>query len=108
VETGFPKSMLRLLELRSLVRVTALALEAPMKRLVVGCCIAMIAGPCLSQARKREPAFYVLLNTLTRQCTVADKLPTTDTPTVTVVSDTVYETRAEAEVAIRTLKPCMP
>jgi hypothetical protein len=96
------------LELRFLVRVTALALEAPMKRLVVGCCIAMIAGPCLSQPRKREPAFYVLLNTLTRRCSVADKLPTTDTPTVTVASDAVYETRAEAEAAIRTLKLCMP
>ena len=108
VETGFPKSMPHLSELRFLVRVSALALEAPMKRLVVGCCIAMIAGPCLSQPRKREPAFYVLLNTLTRRCSVADKLPTTDTPTVTVASDAVYETRAEAEVAIRTLKLCMP
>jgi hypothetical protein len=79
-----------------------------MKRLVVGCCIAMIAGPCLSQPRKREPAFYVLLNTATKRCTVAARLPTTETPNVTIASDAVYETRAAAEVAMRTLTPCMP
>jgi hypothetical protein len=99
---------LRLLELGAAIRVTALALEAPMKRLVVGCCIAMIAGPCFSQAKKREQAFYVLLNTLTRRCTVVDRPPTTDMPNVMIASDAVYETRAEAELAMRTLKPCTP
>ena len=79
-----------------------------MKRLAVGCCIAMTAGPCFAQSRKHEPAFYVLLNALTRRCTVADKLPTSDTPNVTVASDAIFETRAEAEVAMRTLKPCTP
>jgi hypothetical protein len=79
-----------------------------MKRLVVGCSIAMIAGPSLSQSRMPEQAFYVVLNTLTRRCTVVDKPPQTDTPNVTVASDAVYQTRAEAEVAMRTLKPCTP
>jgi hypothetical protein len=50
----------------------------------------------------------VVLNSLTKNCTVADKLPRTDTPNITVASDTIYKTRAEAETAIKTLKPCNP
>ncbi len=52
------------------------------------------------------PAFYVVLNSLTKTCTVADKTPRTDTPNITVASDTIYKTRAEAEAAIKTLTPC--
>ena len=78
-----------------------------MKRLFVGCCIAAIAAPGLSQTKKPAATFYVLLNTLTKPCAVVDKPPETDTPDITVASDTVYETRAEAESAVKTLKPCM-
>jgi hypothetical protein len=52
------------------------------------------------------PAFYVVLNSLTRNCTVVDKTPRTDTPNITVASDTIYKTRAEAEAAMKTLAPC--
>lgn len=79
-----------------------------MKRLFVGCCIAMIAGPGFSQPKKADATFYVVLNTLTKQCSVVGKEPKTDTPNITVASDTVYPTRAEAEAAVKTLKPCMP
>ena len=53
------------------------------------------------------PAFYVVLNALTKTCTVVDKVPHTDTPNITVASDTVYKSREEAEVAARTLTPCL-
>jgi hypothetical protein len=66
----------------------------------------MIAAPSLAQFKNREPAFYVVLDTVTRRCSVVDKLPTSDMPNVTIASDAIYDTRAEAEVAIRTLKPC--
>jgi hypothetical protein len=82
-------------------------LEALMKRLFVGCCIAVIAGPSYSQPKRAATAFYVVLNMLTKQCSVVDKAPKTDTPNITVASDSIYETRAEAETAIKTLKPCM-
>jgi hypothetical protein len=52
------------------------------------------------------PAFYVVLNSLTRTCTVVDKRPRTDTPNITVASDAIYTTRAEAEAAAKTLTPC--
>jgi hypothetical protein len=60
-----------------------------------------------AQMDRTTPAFYVVLNTLTRNCTVVDKVPRTDTPNVTVASDTVYKTREAAEVAAKTLTPCV-
>jgi hypothetical protein len=78
-----------------------------MKRLFVGCCIAMIASPGYAQPKKAETSYYVVLNTLTKQCSVVDKAPKTDTPNITIASDSIFETRAEAETAVKTLKPCM-
>lgn len=63
-------------------------------------------GPGLAQSARSGPAFYVVLNSLTKNCTVVDQAPRTDTPNITVASDTIYKTRAEAEDAIKTLKPC--
>jgi hypothetical protein len=65
-----------------------------------------ISGSAFSQTVKTAPAFYVVLNSLTKTCTVVDKLPRTDTPNITVASDTIYKTRGEAETAVKTLKPC--
>jgi hypothetical protein len=88
-------------------RCEAQALEALMKRWFIGCCIAMIAGPSLSQPKKAT-TFYVVLNIQTKQCSVVDKPPKTDTANITVASDTIYDTRSSAEAAVKTLKPCMP
>ena len=65
----------------------------------------VLAGPAFAQPA-RGPAFYVVLNSLTKTCTVVDQTPKTDTPNITVASDAIYKTRAEAEDAIKTLKPC--
>ncbi len=59
-----------------------------------------------SQTAKAEPKFYVVLNSLTRSCTVVDKVPRTDSLNITVATDTIYKTRAEAETAAKTLTPC--
>jgi hypothetical protein len=59
-----------------------------------------------SQPAKTTPGFYVVLNSLTKNCTVVDRTPRTDTPNITVASDSIYKTRAEAETAIKTLTPC--
>ncbi len=60
-----------------------------------------------AQMDRTTPAFYVVLNALTKSCTVVDKVPLTDTPNITVASDAVYKSRAEAEVAAKTLTPCL-
>jgi hypothetical protein len=83
-------------------------MEPAMKRSVLGAAIFVLTlnGPGLTQPAGNAPAFYVLLNSLTKNCTVVDKTPRTDTPNITVASDTIYKTRAEAEAAVKTLKPC--
>ena len=76
----------------------------------------ILGGSSLAQMDRTAPAFYVVLNSLTKSCTVADKLPVRSYPSgpgwsrpnITVASDTIYKTRAEAETAIKTLKPCNP
>lgn len=76
------------------------------RRLLCAALLLMPGGPGLSQTMNTAPAFYVVLNSLTRSCTVVDKAPRTDTPNITVASDTIYKTRAEAEAAAKTLTPC--
>ena len=78
-----------------------------MKRTLL-CAVVTLAlnGSGLAQSARTGPAFYVVLNSLTKNCTVVDKTPRTDTPNITVASDTIYKTRAEAETAVKTLKPC--
>ena len=66
----------------------------------------MLSCPGVAQMDRTTPAFYVVLNALTRNCTVVDKVPLTDTLNITVASDTVYKSRAEAEAAAKTLGPC--
>lgn len=78
-----------------------------MQRSLLGAIFVLaLNGPGLAQPAGNAPAFYVLLNSLTKNCTVVDKTPRTDTPNITVASDTIYKSRAEAETAIKMLKPC--
>jgi len=81
-----------------------------MKRTLLCAIVALILlnDSALAQPASTGPAFYVLLNSLTKNCTVVDKTPRTDTPNITVASDAIYKTRAEAEAAIKTLKPSNP
>jgi hypothetical protein len=53
-----------------------------------------------------DRAFYVVLDTTSKTCSVSDKEPKTDSAQITVATDAVYATRAEAQAAIPTLKPC--
>jgi len=81
--------------------------EAAMKRSLICFCLLMsLDQPGYTQAAKAAPAFYIVLNSLTKACTVVDRLPRTDTLNITVASDAIYKTRAEAEMAVKTLAPC--
>jgi hypothetical protein len=77
-----------------------------MKPFWAGLAFLLILGSAAFGQPARGPAFYVVLNSLTKKCTVVDQTPKTDTPNITVASDTIYKTRSEAEDAIKTLKPC--
>jgi hypothetical protein len=63
-------------------------------------------GRALTQGARTTPSFYIVLNSLTKTCSVVDKTPKTDTPNITVASDAVYKTRAEAEAAANLLPSC--
>jgi hypothetical protein len=80
-----------------------------MTRSLLGAVVLLISacsGIAQTVDMNTTPGFYVVLNSLTKTCTVVDKTPRTDTPNITVASDTIYKTRAEAEAAVRTLTPC--
>jgi hypothetical protein len=81
--------------------------EATMKRSLIcfGFLMILISSG-FSQTAKSVPAFYIVLNSLTKSCTVADRMPRTDTPNITVASDAIYRSRAEAETAIKSLPSC--
>jgi hypothetical protein len=63
-------------------------------------------GRALTQGARTTPSFYIVFNSLTENCSVVDKTPKADTPNITVASDAVYKTRAEAETAMNTLPSC--
>jgi hypothetical protein len=80
-----------------------------MKRSLIGFCFLMaLHDPALSQSTKAKPkpAFYIVLNSLTKTCIVVDRMPQTDTPNITLASDAIFETRDQAAAAVRTVKPC--
>ena len=73
---------------------TALALPAPV--------LAQATAPAKGQLE-----YYVILDTRAKKCSVVDKAPQVDSPTITLASDAIYPTRSEAEAAMKTLKPCL-
>jgi hypothetical protein len=84
-----------------------LTTEAAMKRSLICFCLLMsLDQPGYTQAAKAAPAFYIVLNSLTKACTVVDRMPRTDTLNITVASDAIYKTRAEAEMAMKALTSC--
>jgi hypothetical protein len=81
--------------------------EAVMKRSWICLYFLMVLpGPGFAQTTKAEPAFYIVLNSLTKTCSVVGRLPQTDTPNITIATDAIFRTRTEAEAALKTLKPC--
>jgi hypothetical protein len=75
-----------------------------------GLLLAVIAAaqPAFGQSARGTPAFYIVLDALTKRCAVVDKTPKTDTPNRTVANDTIYPTREAAESAMKTLPSCKP
>jgi hypothetical protein len=43
-----------------------------------------------SQTTKHEPAFFIIFNSLTKKCTIVEKMPHTDTPNISLASDAIY------------------
>ena len=72
-----------------------------MKRfLIPAAAVAIMTGAAYAQTE-----FYVVQDTSTKKCTIADKKPTT-TNTVVVGDGKVFKTRTAAETGMKTIKVC--
>ena len=66
---------------------------------------AALAAAVSSAAFAQTTEFYVVQDVKTKKCTIVDKKPATTTE-VTVLGNTIYKTRTEAESGMRTVKVC--
>jgi len=72
-----------------------------MNRLIVrGALAASVIGAQAASAAE----FYIVRDATTKKCTIVDKKPTVTT--TTVVGNSVYKTRTEAETGMKTVKVC--
>jgi hypothetical protein len=68
------------------------------KILLAAALVVSFAAPSFAQE------FYVVRDATTKKCTIVDKKPTVTT--VTVVGNTTFKTRSEAETGMKTVKVC--
>ena len=67
--------------------------DGSMKRMLLHSALLLAAmtasgQPAFAQSARATPAFYIVLDTLAKRCSVVDKTPKTDTPNLTVANDT--------------------
>jgi hypothetical protein len=70
-----------------------------MKALIGAVLVCAVVTPALA-----ADEFYIVRDTTTKKCTIVDKKPTVTT--TTVVGDSMYKTRTEAETGMKTVKVC--
>ena len=64
-----------------------------------------LAVALASSAFAQTTEFYVVQDVKTKRCQIVDKKPTTTTE-ITVLGNTVYKTRTEAETGMKSVKVC--
>jgi uncharacterized protein (UPF0218 family) len=68
---------------------------------------AFLVGFALSAAAQTSTtSFYVVQDVKTKRCEIVDKQPTSTEYTVVGPTGTVYQSRTEAESAMKTVKVC--
>ena len=75
-----------------------------MKTIPIATSIAALAMTA-AIAETRSSEYFVVLDTKTKTCTVADKRP--KTKTLKIVGDATYRTQAEAENGMKIIKVCI-
>ena len=76
-----------------------------MKTILIAICIAILAAAASAQTRS-STEYFVVLDTKTKTCAVADKKP--KAKTLKIVGDATYRTQAEAESGMKIIKVCIP
>jgi hypothetical protein len=64
-----------------------------------------VLGATAAAETRSSTEYFVVLDTKTKTCTVADKKP--KTKTLRIVGDATYRTQAEAESGMKTIKVCI-
>jgi hypothetical protein len=67
--------------------------------------LAAVLAAAVSTSALAQTQYYVVQDVKTKRCTIVDKKPTTTTE-VTVLGNTVYKSRTEAEAGMKTVKVC--
>lgn len=76
-----------------------------MKTILIANCVAVLAITAASAETRSSTEYFVVLDTKTKTCAVADKKP--KTKTLKVVGDATYRTKAEAENGMKIIKVCI-
>ena len=75
-----------------------------MKSFLAALCMMLLQSNIVQS--KTAPSYYAVLNSLTHKCFITDRLPKSDTRNITLATDAVYKSKAEAEAGLKSLKPC--
>ena len=73
-----------------------------MQRTLVAIIVSLFSTPVLAEE------FYIVHDSMTQKCTVADRPPVTNIRTINLATDTIYKTRQEAESAMKAIEVCSP
>ena len=76
-----------------------------MKTVLIANCVAILAMSAAAAETRSSTEYFVVLDTKTKTCTIADKKP--KTKTLKIVGDATYRTQAEAENGMKIIKVCI-
>jgi hypothetical protein len=76
-----------------------------MKTILIANCVAILAMSAAAAETRSSTEYFVVLDTKTKTCTIADKKP--KTKTLKIVGDATYRTQAEAENGMKIIKVCI-
>ena len=76
-----------------------------MKTILIATSVSVLAMTAASAETRSSTEYFVVLDTKTKTCAVADKKP--KTKTFKIVGDATYRTQAEAENGMKIIKVCI-
>jgi hypothetical protein len=76
-----------------------------MKTILIATSVAVLRVTAAAAETRSSIEYFVVLDTRTKTCTIADKKPKTNT--LRIVGDATYRTQAEAESGMKIIKVCI-
>jgi hypothetical protein len=76
-----------------------------MKTILIAGCVSVLAMTAAAAETRSSTEYFIVLDTKTKTCTVADRKPRTKT--LKIAGDATYRTQAEAENGMKLIKVCI-